>query len=170
MPPEAEPERTVIADDGAFARSMVLWSTRAEAWAAAENRMPRHSRTTFSMSFVERARRLGKAGILDTGRIAVHFRCAEQTVRNWRTKFPEFNAAFDEGALEADLRCTDVVFDAACGGSAPDARWWLERRNAAFRPKQDVQQSYDKNTLAALITRHEMSEDQLREQGVIEDG
>ena len=123
---------------------------------------------TYRSDFPERARRLAAAGITSNAQLATHFGATPQAVSYWKTQHPEFRTAVEGGLDEAILLCADVVLDAARQGDVNSARYFLDRRGEAFKPKSKVETS-NAESLDERLKRRAMSEEEARAKGIIYD-
>lgn len=89
-------------------------------------------------------------------------------VARWRAEHHRFNAAIVGAQAAMDARAIGVIGDAIDGGDVATAKWWLERRNANFKPASKVEFGGRIEHLDARLSRR-LSESDLRARGVIID-
>jgi hypothetical protein len=70
--------------------------------------------TKYEPSHPERARRLALLG-LTNDQIGDAFGIGEATFHEWREKHPEFDAAIDEGKIDADAKVAEALYRRAIG-------------------------------------------------------
>jgi hypothetical protein len=75
--------------------------------------------SAFNTSFIERAKKLAMEGATDK-QLADSFDVSEQTLNNWKKKYPEFLEALKKGKDDADSQVVASLFHRACGYSHPD--------------------------------------------------
>lgn len=149
--------------------------TRAEVMAdraAARGAVPpgRRFSIDYRPSFANVALKLSMAGITSTVDIAAHFNVPESKIRRWREDNPAFNRAFTQGNIEMTLELLEVAKAQALAGDGAQVRYLLDRRAPAFRPVQKIEQTLDSSTLAAIMAKHKLrDEDEMRERGLILD-
>jgi hypothetical protein len=89
-------------------------------------------------------------------------------VRRWRQEHRRFNAMCVNAHDHLTACAVGVVARAIKDGSTSDAWRYLERTNPRFKPSQKVDHGGRIEGLADMLARR-MSEDDLKDQGVLED-
>jgi len=121
--------------------------------------------TDYNPEYDEQAQKLCKLGATDAD-LADFFEVTEQTINNWKEKFPEFFESIKKGKLTADMEVADRLYQRALGFEhdseeikvvdggivhvpirkiyPPDstaAIFWLKnRRSKEWRDKQEIEQ------------------------------
>lgn len=124
----------------------------------------------FKHGFIKIARTLAAADVKSNEELARFFGVHPVTVGRWRDQFPAFDQAIKTGDLDAMLLCTDTVLNSVRDGNSGDAKWWMDRRNAAFRPSAKLDVSTRSDNIAAVLASRggkPMTEAELIAEGII---
>lgn len=103
-------------------------------------------------------------------RLAARFdpEITEEHVKRWRREYRRFNNAVAGALSDTDARAVSVITDAIDSGDVATAKWWLERRNANFKPTAKLEHGGRIEGLDARLANR-ISEAELRERGIIAD-
>jgi hypothetical protein len=130
--------------------------------------LPR-SRDNFLFAYIRRAERAVVAGYTTDEEIGL-YACegaSANAVRGWRRKYPAFDLAIRRASLDINVEMAHRMIEFSRQGSESATKFWLERRNTVFMPKQEVQHGHT-GALADML-RKRMSDDEAREKGLIID-
>jgi hypothetical protein len=123
----------------------------------------------FRSAYIGVVRGLVLSGYTTNAEIASVLRKTEAQVKKWRQAVPAFNEACEMTLIQANVMTTNYAFKRANEDDASN-RYWNDRRNPAFMPKQKVDHTSNGNTLAALLAEHgRMDMDEARDRGLIID-
>lgn len=123
----------------------------------------------YRKGFVGIVRDLALSGISTNAEIGAVLRRSEAQIRNYRRVYPEFDEACELTLIHANVAVTKYTFKRAQEDDTM-ARYWNDRRNPAFMPKQKLDHTSNGNTLKALLDEHgRMDEEEARERGLIRD-
>lgn len=82
--------------------------------------------TKYEASHPERARRLALLG-LTNDQIGDAFGIGEATFQAWREEHPEFDAAIDEGKIDADAKVAEALYRRAIGCTKKETRTFFDK-------------------------------------------
>jgi hypothetical protein len=93
----------------------------------------------YRKAYIREPRELAQAGVTSNSELARIFGVDEKSIRNWRAWDKEFDDAIETGTFEALRMCARVVLEAARQGDVASAKYFLDRRAEAFKPKAKLE-------------------------------
>lgn len=121
----------------------------------------------FLYRYVLTVEKFALAGYTSNDEIARLLRVRTNDVLAWRKQYPVFDDACELALHEANAVVASFAYERAQEDDAM-ARYWLDRRAPAFKPKQQTDHTSNGHTLAGLLAEHgRMSDEEAAERGLV---
>ncbi len=127
----------------------------------------------FSWHYLEAVREAAIGGLEASADIAQALRRKDHRITTehvtyWRRQYPEFDRECKDALEAANTAVANVVYEAALGGDLAAAKYWLDRRSAAFMPKQKNVHEVGEQ-LDDILRRRAKTPEELKDMGVLID-
>lgn len=121
----------------------------------------------YRRSFAEIAAVWARGGITSNVALARRLGVHPNTIGLWKREKQEFRDAIEGGEDTLIMAAHSQVERAVAEGDMATVRWLLERRSQAYKPKVNVEHSYDADSLQALLDQQaDMNAEALRDSGL----